>query len=593
VFYWGNALRYCHLWRKWLVWDGRRWRVDDTAGAMRLAKDTARRIFHEAAAVEPEDATKQAEREAEAKRKQLTAWAFATQTKSALRNMLELAASEPGIPVLPADLDRDPWVLNVRNGTIDLRTGQLRPHRRADLLTKLAPVDYRPDAPCPTWERFLARVMNGDQELIGFLQRAVGYSCTGDVSEEILLLLHGVGANGKSKFLETIQAALGQYAQEAPGDLLLSKRRGGIPNDVARLMGARFVASIETGEGESLDEGLVKHLTGGDTITARYLYGEFFEFAPTHKLWLSTNHKPSVFGTDEGIWRRILLVPFTAYIPPQERDKRLLDKLRAELAGVLAWIVGGCLEWQRQGLHPPAKVTEATSKYRADQDDLGAWIEQRCIRTDDARATFKELYDSYEAWCAAGRLTPVNSREFGSSLTERGFPAIKGSHGAAVRVGLRLRGVDEGDASSTPLTSGNGERVDGVTRSVQKNDFPPYARGVVATHVTPSTPAPFSQVDRGDQAEVTSTPPPSEAAFADEPVGDSADERRRQLIEAIAAAGGSPQDHADAQRLAIEAPDLAALIDPTTDPPTPPPWGQDAPLAWALVELERRTEGTA
>lgn len=513
VFYWGNALRYCHLWRKWLVWDGCRWCVDDTAGASRLAKDTARRIFHEAAEVAPTDDSPAAEKQAEARRKAILAWAFKTQASGRLKAMLELAASEPGVPVLPGELDRDSWALNVRNGTVDLRTGQLRPHRRADLLTKLAPVDYQPDAPCPTWERFLARVMNGDEELPGFLRRAVGYSCTGDVSEEILFLLHGVGANGKSKFLETVQAALGQYAQEAPGDLLLSKRRGGVPNDVARLMGARFVASIETGEGESLDEGLVKHLTGGDTVTARYLYGEFFEFAPTHKLWLSTNHKPSVLGTDEGIWRRIMLVPFTAYIPPAERDKRLLDKLRAELPGVLAWIVRGAVEWQRVGLRPPAKVTEATAAYRAAQDDLGAWIEQRCIREDGAEEAFKALYDSYTAWAAAGRLEAANSREFGQSLTERGFNGFKKLGRWAYRSGIRLGKSDDPVASSDALSSQNGEGSD-ESDAITQSSVVPLPRG-----------QDFPQSDLTRLTRLTSTtesgqPPPFEWVFEDQPVGD-------------------------------------------------------------------------
>jgi putative DNA primase/helicase len=344
----GANLRYCHPWGKWLLYDGTRWRVDDRGAIVRLGKDTARSIFEEAREA-PSDAAA----------KELGKWASSSLSESKLKSMISLAQSEPGIPVLPDELDASPDPLNVLNGTIDLRSGKLREHRREDLITRIPPLDYAPDARAPAWETFLERVLPAE-ELRAFVQRAAGYSATGDTLEQWMFINHGTGANGKSTFQETLSAALGDYAMRTPTEMLLARRYEGVPNDVARLKGARFVSASETEESRRLAESRIKDLTGQDTITARFMKAEWFDFAPTHKLWLSTNHKPEIRGTDAAIWRRIRLVPWTISIPPAEQDKKLPEKLRAELPGILAWVVQGCLQWRRGGLQAPEEVRQAT-----------------------------------------------------------------------------------------------------------------------------------------------------------------------------------------------------------------------------------------
>jgi len=406
----GKDIRYCPPWKRWLIWDGKRWCRDETEQIERMAKDTVRNIVKAAVAVAD---VKQ--------RDKLITFGLRSEMIGRLKAMIDLAASEIAVPVLPMELDASPMLLNVLNGTIDLADGSLHGHRREDLLTKLAPVAYDPKALCPRWDKFLRRVLPSE-ELRTFLQRAVGYSLTGDTSEEVAFLLYGMGANGKSKFLETVRAASGSYAQAAPSELLLTRRQGGATNDVARQQGARFVTSVETGEGRELAEALFKQLTGQDTIPARYLYGEWFEFSPACKLWLATNHKPEIRETTPALWRRIHLIPFTVQIPKVEQDRRLGAKLRFELPGILTWAVEGCAAWQKDGLAVPAQVTEATEEYRRDMDVIGRFMEDHCVVGPANRAPAGDLYNRYETWCShEGIRIPMTQNRFGRKLTERGF----------------------------------------------------------------------------------------------------------------------------------------------------------------------------
>lgn len=273
--------------------------------------------------------------------------------------------------------------------------------------------------------------------MIRYLQKAVGYSLTGDTGEQVLFFLYGTGANGKSVFLNVLQELMGDYAQQAPASLLMAKSEG-IPNDVARLKGARFVATIETEEGKRLAENLVKQLTGGDTVSARFLRQEYFEFKPECKLWMASNHKPIIRGSDYGIWRRIHLIPFTVTIPPENRDRRLPDKLRAELPGILRWAVDGLRIWLEEGLTPPLKVQAATEEYREDMDSIGTFLSECCVTEPTAKVPVRTLYETYVRWCQENGETPMKQRMLGKRLKERGFQQEKSTGGRMAWYGLRL-----------------------------------------------------------------------------------------------------------------------------------------------------------
>ncbi|MGG4498445.1 DNA primase family protein [Brevibacillus reuszeri] len=434
---WGNAERFCQQHsgtirfnpsnRKWMIWNDATWREDDTEQIIQLAKETVRSIQNECDFTEDEQ-----------ERIRISKFAFKSEAESKIRAFLKLAQAEKDIPVLPAELDADPWKLNVLNGVIDLKTGTLSPHDSAYLMTKIAPVQYSSDATCPNWLQFIHKIMDDNQELIDFIQRAIGYSLTGDTSEQVLFLLNGTGRNGKSTLLTTVQDLLGDYAQQTPSDTLMSKNKAGINNDIARLNGIRFVSASEKDEGKRLDEPLIKQLTGGDKITARFLFREYFEFTPQFKLFLATNHLPNIRGSDEGIWRRIRLIPFQVRIPNNEIDTKLGEKLRYELSGILLWAIQGCLKWQAVGLHPPKMVQEATDKYRGEMDTMGNFISERCDTGVHKETTIAALYDDYRRWASDAGEYVLSQREFTKRLRERGFEDKR-----IGRTGSRgLKGID-------------------------------------------------------------------------------------------------------------------------------------------------------
>ncbi len=443
----GGRARYCWPWNKWLTYDDRRWAYDDTGEVERMMKAAVRNIYREAA-----------ESDDEKERKALADHAKRSESKKRVTDALYLARSEPGIAVTPEQFDADPWLLNVENGTVDLRTGDLRPHSPADLITKLAPVHYDPDAPTSLFEMFLEEILPSEA-LRRFVQRVVGYAATGTVSEEILVILHGCGANGKSTLVNAIMAALGDYAMQAAPDLLLLKRNSH-PTELADLLGARFVASVEIDEDRRLAEGLVKQLTGRDPIKARRMREDFWQFDPTHTVFLATNHKPEVRGTDHAIWRRIRLVPFEVTFSEEEQDTELPEKLLDELPGILAWIVKGCLDWRREGLVEPDEVRAATADYREEMDVLGAFFDDRCVLSPDVRAQATALYNAYKDWADQSGERAETQTRFGRRLKERGFQRkkIRGVYWWA-GLGLQSDGddpeggdrFDEGDSSGPDI----------------------------------------------------------------------------------------------------------------------------------------------
>ena len=426
----GCNLRYCFKWKRWLAWNGRRWMSDADADILRASKLVARALLAEAGACEDDDS-----------RKAIAKWAKTSESSKSRRAMMELATAEEGIPVLPEAFDRDPWLLNVQNGTLDLRAGKLRLYAREDLITKIAPVRYDVEASAPTFMQFLTDCMGGCKDLIDFLQRALGYAITGDVSEDALLFFYGAGCNGKSTLLNAVSGTLGpDYAHEAAPDLLMQRKRDHL-TELADLHGRRLVTTTEVGNGARLAEVLVKRLTGRDPITARRMREDLWEFMPTFKLIVSGNHKPAIRGTDDAIWRRIHLVPFTVSFKGKE-DRRLPDRLRTEAPGILTWLVQGSLMWQAEGLNPPEEVLVAGAEYRHESDVLIDFLTEKCVVGDDCRVKGGELYSAYIGWhrgAVGGE--PLNNTAFGLELKQRGFSSKRRNDGRwRLGIGLRLDG---------------------------------------------------------------------------------------------------------------------------------------------------------
>ena len=309
-------------------------------------------------------------------------------------------------------------LLNCRNGTLNLNTGKIRAHTPDDLITRLVDIDFIPEAECPGFLRFLDKVLESKQELIDYLQRFVGYSLTGRTTEQVLVFLYGTGANGKTTLANIIEQLLGDFAAVADRSLLMHRDNRTSSNDVAALRGARLVKVSELNDGERLDEASVKTMTGGDMVSCRFLYGEFFSYYPDYKILLLGNYKPKVRGRDLGIWRRIHLLPFKVAIPESERDQKLFEKLKAELPGILAWAVRGCLEWQRMGLKPPAGVRDEVEAYRHSEDIFRQWIEERCVLGEAEKSPASELLLSFINFSNWRNIT---STKFGRMLSEAGF----------------------------------------------------------------------------------------------------------------------------------------------------------------------------
>jgi putative DNA primase/helicase len=421
----GDRLRYCFPWGKWLVWTRKHWEIDSKGIVISYAKTISKQLYTEASEMAAQAAAEPDEDRRDALSKQaaaLLSWARQCEARSRIDAMIYLAQSEPGIPVVPEEMDTDPWLLNVGNGVLDLRNGKLLPHDPKRLITKLISTKYDPKATCPTWLSVLNRSMAGNQNLISFLQRAFGYALIGDVSEQVFFIFWGAGANGKGTIVNTFLEMLGGFSLKATQELLMVKSGESHPTERTKLFRARFVAAVETASGQRLNEAFVKELMGGDPITARRMREDFWTFWPTHKVFLATNHKPVVRGTDHAIWRRPKLVPFNVVIPRHEWDTRLQDKLRAEWPSILAWVVQGCLDWQKHGLGIPEEVEHATQEYRAEMDMLGQFLMDCCVLEPDRRVNSTDLYSAYKEWCAdQGVRQPWTQKVLGSSLLERGF----------------------------------------------------------------------------------------------------------------------------------------------------------------------------
>jgi putative DNA primase/helicase len=412
--------------RGFMVYDDSRWLRDSTGEVERAAKATVLEMYEEAAACPDE-----------AQRKALAQWAVRCESEARLRAMIALVRSEWEIAASADIWDRDPYLLNVENGTVDVGShGMLCPHNPDQHITKIAgtwaPDQYRPAPSCLNWLTFLDQIMNGRSSVVDFLQRAVGYSLTGSVTEQCLFFLHGLGANGKSTFLRILLYLLADYARQAEPDLLIARRGEVHPTNVASLAGTRLVVCSEVEAGRRMAESMIKQLTGGDIITARFMRGDFFQFEPTFKVWLAANHKPEIRGTDNAIWRRIRLIPFDVTIPKEQQDPELVSKLREELPGIMAWAIEGARQWQAHGLGIPAVVRAATQSYREEQDVLAAFLTECCTTGDGMKAPAKTLYASFRQWSQDNGEPVKTQKEFGMRLAERGFDRRRSGAGGTI-----------------------------------------------------------------------------------------------------------------------------------------------------------------
>lgn len=409
----------------WLAWDGRRWELDDSA-AVRAMTATIREIYQEAAETHDAD-----------QRQAMAAHAVKSEQGPRIKAALELARHSLVFATPPTAFDSAPDLLNTQDGIVELPNGDQVLHTPRYLCRKITGAAAGVSETAPTWAAFVDRIFGGDRELIAYVQEAVGYSLTGHTNEQCFFFGWGTGANGKSTFANILMALAGDYAKRLPAESLMVRYQSGVPNDIAGLVGARLVIGSEIQDGARLNEGLIKDLTGGDTISARFLHREFFEFRPALKLWIMGNHKPQVRGTDTGIWRRVRLIPFTVTIPPHEQDHQLEQKLTAELDGILAWALVGARRWYQRGRLPECGAVErATAAYRAESDALAAFLDDCCIVGDGHQATAKALHKQYQAWAADTGHEEKTPHKLGRELRDRGFLRIKTPAATWVGVGL-------------------------------------------------------------------------------------------------------------------------------------------------------------
>jgi P4 family phage/plasmid primase-like protien len=481
----GSTLKHCHPWKQWLVWDGTRWAADDTGRLMDFSKRVVRKLYEIASRTNDQSI-----------RDAIVDFAKKSEKVDRRKAMVDLARSEAGIPVVSSDLDRDPWLLNCLNGTFDLKSGEFRAHRPSDLITKLCPTKFDPGAPRTTWVSFLERVLP-DDEVRAYFQRFLGYSLTGDVREQVMLLAIGEGSNGKSTALCAVQAVLSTfYAIQIAADMLTAKSQRGHPTEVADLFGVRLAIGIETSKQQVFDEAFVKQLTGGDRLRARRMREDYWEFDPTHKIVLATNEMPAMPHMGYALWRRLHRVAFEVRIPAKDRDKNLLAKLKAERAGILAWMIEGCCEWMQRGLDPPDQVL--FPKPDSFTPITVEFIRNNVQARPGARLRAADVFGAFQRWCGSRQYEVVSQTEFGRAMGRCGF-GRKRISGLTVYVDAAMlpaptsgeRGLEivvEGGCVQRLGSSHDGVKASGVTNHLQPSPDPSGSgkNAVLGAVTTPS-----------------------------------------------------------------------------------------------------------
>lgn len=407
----GENMRYNYADKRWLYWDGQRWHSDPGNVIFSSIDDVVETLGNELEFYEKQD-----NGEAIKAINKHIKYSRSHKGKEQLKK-----EAEHMLPVMPNQLDKHKMAFNVPNGILSLKTGELTPHDPKWFITKVSDVEYSEDTECPRWEKFLDEIFGGDSELMRYVQKAVGYSMTGKTDEQCVFFLYGTGRNGKSTFLDVIRDIMGDYAANIQPETIMVKhtQSSAVNSDIARLKGARFVTSVEPNEGVRINEGLLKQLTGDDIVTARKLYGDEFEFRPEFKLWIATNHKPVIRGTDTGIWRRIHMIPFTVQIPENAVDKQLKSRLKKEYSAILRWAVEGCILWQEEGLHMPHAVLDMVREYRREMDVISAFIEDKCEVREGAYVKASALYAAYSDWCDKNNEHKFSNTKFGIEVAKR------------------------------------------------------------------------------------------------------------------------------------------------------------------------------
>ena len=417
----GENIRYCYTEKKWYFYNTLKWCIDNIGAVERMADNAVKAMAAEMKVYAQTDATEGTDMQ-KAFDKHLK------QSRSNKSKKAMLAEVQHHVPILPAQMDKYRMILNTPGGVLNLKTGDLSEHKAEYYLTKMTAVDLSSHADCPRWLRFLDDIFDGDKDLIRYIQKALGYSLSGSTAEQCAFFLYGTGKNGKSTFLDVVRDVFGDYAANIQPETIMVKSNSAsaINSDIARLKGARLVTSVEPNEGVRINEGLLKQLTGDDTVTARKLYAEEFEFKPEFKLWMATNHKPIIRGTDTGIWRRIHMIPFTVTIPDDKVDKHLTHKLKAEMTSIFKWIVDGCLLWQQEGLKMPGAVYSIVREYRREMDVISAFIGDECQESGTVPA--KTLYAAYCKWAEHNNEYCMSNTKFGIEIGKR-YEKIKTNKG--------------------------------------------------------------------------------------------------------------------------------------------------------------------
>lgn len=408
----------------WFFWDGRRWRRDDKGKTRRAVLALNRRQWRKAL----DDTGLQAD-------------CRKIDTAAGINGALEIASALKPFAATVNDLDADPYLLTVANGTLDLHTFELKPFSTVDRITKLCNGAYDDAAATPVWDAFLSKVLPAE-DVRRFVQRLAGLALLGEVREHILLILNGTGRNGKGTLYLALLYALGDYAATADPNLFMH-RENAHPTGEMDLLGKRLVVVSENDAERRLAEATMKRLTGGDRIKARHMRKDFVEFTPSHLPILVTNHLPKVSGDDPAIWSRILVVPFNVVIPEHERDPELAAKLRLEADGILTWCVNGFRDYLDGGLAAPESVRVATDAYQTRQNAVGRFIAECCTTTPAVQATTAQLYESWQRWADAEGCEPLGRGHFGDALDRAGYPAAKPVMGKRWRRGICLKTFDE------------------------------------------------------------------------------------------------------------------------------------------------------